>query len=315
VANCLTVAWIDGRYQVFASGKSVETWTAASHTRQAGQELLESVQARRDEPTVRSLAMAFSKALLGDRWASLDKSTGVSIAVDAGASALPFGLLTDSTGKYLALQTELSLAIRRPAKAEIPTISRIALAGLQSAMHFRTKRFSNLPEVNGELEDIHGSFPLARMWNRQQGLEDFVRGELAWAQSFHFAGHAVLSGDTNVILLGDGRLLTPGTASTLDWSGISLVTLSACGTASDGMLGYFNPASLVRSFLDRNAESVLATNWAVDSSSNREWMRVFYRVLAQGESIHRAQLSAKKALFANPIHSHPSHWAGYLIYT
>jgi CHAT domain-containing protein len=123
------------------------------------------------------------------------------------------------------------------------------------------------------------------------------------------------------LLLGDGTRLTLDELSALDFSGLDIVTLSACQTAvgggtSDDGREIDGLSALVQ---QRGARHVVATLWQVEDASTSELMRALYSRLASGvedtgAALHEAQL-AVRTLTVNGAHpySHPYYWAGFVV--
>jgi len=162
----------------------------------------------------------------------------------------------------------------------------------------------------------------------------------------HIASHFKASGgsDKDVgLLLGDGSFLSLQDlfAGGQSYSGISLLTLSACETgvslanlssqakAFDGLAGLF---------AKKGVSQVLATQWKISDSSTADFMKVFY-IYKESEGLtSSAALEKAKSLFSrkNPQelqilstkypdifttaftsriskYSHPFYWAGFVL--
>ncbi len=136
----------------------------------------------------------------------------------------------------------------------------------------------------------------------------------------HFSlrpGNAVRS----FLLLGDGARLTLDTIGTLDFSGLELMTLSACETAMGGAMTddgreVEGLSALVQR---RGAKRVIASLWQVEDVSTARLMREMYGSLSSAsgdaaEALRRAQQSLRdvKRKGARP-YEHPYYWAGFVI--
>jgi CHAT domain-containing protein len=162
----------------------------------------------------------------------------------------------------------------------------------------------------------------------------------------HIASHFKASGGTDKdvgLLLGDGSFLSLQDlfAGGQSYSGVSLLTLSACETGVslanlssqaktfDGLAGLF---------AKKGVSQVLATLWKISDSSTADFMKVFYiykeseglnsiaalektKTLFSGKNTQEIQvLSAKypdifTAAFNSKIskYSHPFYWAGFVL--
>ncbi|CAM6110704.1 unnamed protein product [Calypogeia fissa] len=78
-----------------------------------------------------------------------------------------------------------------------------------------------------------------------------------------------------------------------------LVVLSACQTASGGILGE-GVAGLRRALLQAGVPSTVLSLWPMSDTSTRELMKDFYRLLVEGWSVAHALQSAMTAMNAAP---------------
>ncbi len=109
--------------------------------------------------------------------------------------------------------------------------------------------------------------------------------------------------------------------STYDFSGLELVTLSACQTAMGGGRGddgreVDGLSSIVQ---HRGAHQVVASLWRVEDASTAQLMRAMYGALASSPSdvataLKQAEQSVR-AFERNGSHpyEHPYYWAGFVV--
>jgi CHAT domain-containing protein len=121
--------------------------------------------------------------------------------------------------------------------------------------------------------------------------------ELAPRQGvIHFAGHGVGGepGGSSALLLGPQELLFANEIQRLDLTGVGLVYLSACSTASGALRPGEGPNSVARAFLSSGASAVVATLWPVDDEVAAALASRFYRFIRSGDApavaLRRAQL-------------------------
>lgn len=157
----------------------------------------------------------------------------------------------------------------------------------------------------------------------------------------HIASHFVFrpgTEDDSFLLLGVGRL-TLTDVKRMQFSGLDLLTLSACETAVSG--GLNRNGSEVESFAAlaqaRGADAVLATLWSVDDISTAAFMQRFYRTrrssnVTKVEALRATQLamirreitpkSARTVLVRGHVedsksadndYSHPFYWAPFTL--
>jgi CHAT domain-containing protein len=140
---------------------------------------------------------------------------------------------------------------------------------------------------------------------------DFTRGALSAslasrAPVVHVASHFRLdpaSHDRTELLLGDGSLLSLSAierAGDLDFTGVDLLTLSACDTASGTLRGNGREVESFGEVVQRaGASAVLASLWPVSDGATAELMGEFYRLrylegMDKARALQGAQLSVMR---------------------
>ncbi len=226
-------------------------------------------------------------------------------ALDRVTRYIPMGVLYDGQ-QYLTqrypISTILSIETTNTSKSTIgnPTSTNVLALGLSKAV----SEFRALPSVNPELASIvqkSGIYPGQILLDR-----DFTRSNLSNnlknRNILHIATHGKFDPTQpkgSYLVLGNGDKLPIADISTLDYSQLDLVVLSACQTA----LG--NPdqdgteiPGISSHFLNNGAASVMASLWSVDDSSTALMMQSFYRNLSQtkpkNEALRQAQLDLLK---------------------
>jgi CHAT domain-containing protein len=122
------------------------------------------------------------------------------------------------------------------------------------------------------------------------------------------------------LVLGDGARLTLESISGLDFSGISLITLSACQTGLGAAVGDDGREidGLSAIVQRRGARQVIASLWEVEDRGTALMMRSLYRQLAASDgdaalALQRAQLSLRAANAGGRTpYRHPYYWAGFV---
>jgi CHAT domain-containing protein len=272
-------------------------------------------------------------------------------ALDRVTRYIPMGVLYDGQ-KYLTqrypISTILSIETTNTSKSTIGNLNttNVLALGLSKAVG----DFRALPSVNPELASIvqkSGIYPGQILLDR-----DFTRSNLSNnlknRNILHIATHGKFDPTQpkgSFLVLGNGDKLPIADISTLDYSKLDLVVLSACQTA----LG--NPdqdgteiPGISSHFLNNGAASVMASLWSVDDSSTALMMQSFYRNLSQNnpknEALRQAQLDllkldtaeATKSAIASlprltfdppivplpkttraPGYSHPYYWAPFIL--
>jgi CHAT domain-containing protein/tetratricopeptide (TPR) repeat protein len=224
-------------------------------------------------------------------------------ALDRVTRYIPMGVLYDGQ-QYLTqrypISTILSIETTNTNKSTIgnPNSTNVLALGLSKAV----SDFRALPSVNPELASIvqkSGIYPGQILLDR-----DFTRSNLSNnlknRNILHIATHGKFDPTQpkgSFLVLGNGDKLPIADISTLDYSQLDLVVLSACQTA----LG--NPdqdgteiPGISSHFLNNGAASVMASLWSVDDSSTALMMQSFYRNLSQNKPKNEALRQAQSDL-------------------
>jgi CHAT domain-containing protein len=122
------------------------------------------------------------------------------------------------------------------------------------------------------------------------------------------------------LVLGDGSRLTLDRIGALDFSGIGLVTLSACQTGMGGAItdDGREVEGLSAIVQRRGAREVLSSLWRVEDASTALLMHNFYESLSSRprdaagalQSAQRSLLAARRGEYRNPYY-----WAGFVLST
>jgi len=123
------------------------------------------------------------------------------------------------------------------------------------------------------------------------------------------------------LVLGDGSRLMLDTLATYDFSGLELVTLSACQTAMGGARTDDGREieGLSAIVQQRGARQVVASLWRVEDSSTAQLMRAMYQELAArptdvATALQQAQKSVRTLVRnGKQPYAHPYYWAGFVV--
>jgi CHAT domain-containing protein/tetratricopeptide (TPR) repeat protein len=123
------------------------------------------------------------------------------------------------------------------------------------------------------------------------------------------------------LVLGDGSRLMLDTLASLDFTGLNLVTLSACQTAMGG--GETDDGREIEGLSaivqQRGARQVIASLWRVEDESTAQLMHGMYLSLAaHGADVAGALQQAQQRLRAQVVggrhpYQHPYYWAGFVV--
>jgi CHAT domain-containing protein len=222
---------------------------------------------------------------------------------------LPFHALMDPTGTPLVERVELAYA---PSSAVLASCydrpSEVEGTGSQLLVGVADPA---IPQVAGEIEALRSMFGAAVVLAGDAATEQAFRRKAPEADVIHLASHAVFRQDNpffSAIKLADGWL------SLYDLYSMrlraSLVTLSACETGVNNVLGGDELVGLARGLFQAGAASVVVSLWAVNDASTALLMQRFYGYLEAGlgpaAAMRRAQIDLRRE------YPHPYHWAPFL---
>ncbi|HXZ87995.1 MAG TPA: CHAT domain-containing protein [Candidatus Binataceae bacterium] len=269
-------------------------------------------------PTTRQILSELYQIIVAPLEKHLDRERASTIAwsLDGDLRYVPIAALYD--GKHYMAERYATVVLARIDPAQLrerPDITRWRAAGLGTSNEYQPLpdlKLEALTNVPAELCSIikARSYPKAC---REPGT-GMLPGTIALNQAFnreaiakdlgghspvvHIASHYVFGPDDrrSFLLLGDGSILSLRTlrlSPDLHMSGVQLLTLSACQTASskESLTGS-EVDSLAETVQARGAEAVLASLWPVDDESTRLLMTSFYGGLMAG----KGQISKASAL-------------------
>lgn len=293
--------------------------------------------------TARSLYRMVAEPL--DELARREKITHLALWLDGPMRYIPFGALLAGDG-YLANRYAIEILPQQNATGErtkdaeapvvrglgvtravagFPALPAMAdelcyvvrgpIAGLESS----SAPCSLPPDTRGALQGrgfANAEFTAAR-------LESLLRPPHAFTV-LHLGTHFSLRpGNINrsFIVLGDGTRLTLDALSALDFSGLDLVTLSACqtgigGGSSDDGREVDGLSALVQ---QRGAKRVIASLWQVEDVSTAELMHALYeRLEAPTADVATALEEAQRVVRERTVEGHrpyanPYYWAGFVV--
>jgi CHAT domain-containing protein/tetratricopeptide (TPR) repeat protein len=109
----------------------------------------------------------------------------------------------------------------------------------------------------------------------------------------------------------DGNLTVQDILSSVDFTGVNLVVLSACQSAVGARSGGDEVVGLTRALLYAGTPGVISTLWNIDDAASAELMEEFYRGLAGGTSVAGALRQAQLAVKVR--HPDPAYWAAFTL--
>ena len=240
----------------------------------------------------------------------------LTILADGELSKVPFGLLGPDYSALLGDRHVLTMRGSLGQNDAWRPLSRSSQALIVAASRPEPLGGITLPpllDADAEGHEVLAIFPKSLLLENNEALIKNVRLGAPKAEIFHFAGHGFSDGGHGALVFG-GAVVSAHEISEMDWRRCRVAVLSACLTAEGETHGLNDPNSLVRAFLVSGANSVVAAEWSVDSSSTRRLMEAFYNALAQGADVGSALATAQRAVRSIPGFGHPYYWGAFEVF-
>lgn len=274
--------------------------------RQHVEQLLASLRNPQEDP--RPAAQALYSLLLAPFEETLERThtTSLLFSLDSALRYVPMASLHN--GKHWLVErfdlTVFTEAARHTLRAMAPARPHIAAMGVTRAM----AGFPALPSVGKELHGIvqqaqnKGGIPGTVDLDTQFTQAHFTRRLQQGVPIVHVASHFYfnpMAQQASFLLLGDGNKLSMAdmfTVSPLPFTGVTLLTLSACDTATGKKMGDGREVESFGALAQKHgAQSVIAALWPVVDDSTASLMQYFYETYAQegvtkAQALQRAQL-------------------------
>lgn len=299
-----------------------------------------------DQPA-RALYEALARPL--DEAAHREKVTHLLLWLDGPLRYVPFGALKSSDG-FLAERYSIE-TLARLIPPSTPSVVAAASSAAPSVRGLGVTQavagYDALPAMADELcYVVHG--PIAGLLTTSVACPKVSTGEGALAGEgfadaeftadrfksllqpphaysvLHVGTHFSLrpgNAMRSFLVLGDGSRLMLDTLSTYDFTGLELVTLSACQTAMGGARSGDGREieGLSAIVQQRGAKQVVASLWRVEDSSTAQLMRAMYQELAShpadvATALQQAQKSVRSLVRnGRQPYEHPYYWAGFVV--
>ncbi len=267
----------------------------------------------------KSLFLAGNKSLTAKLWKPLSKQTRrYLIAPDGWLNYLNFEMLVaptansleptaflihDYTFHYTWSATVSQYVAQTKAKASNQFL------GIAPVTFTDSSKLGALKNSLKELNAIHGIIggkDLTKGKANFENLQEFL--EKDW-RIIHWVTHAQANGQEPFIALHDRKILLSQLYQ-LDFSNTELVTLSACeSNLGEWQVGE-GVASIARACIYAGAQSIVASQWAVNDEISAKLMTHFYNNLKEGLPKDESLRQAKLALLKSGVP--PAHWAAFV---
>jgi CHAT domain-containing protein/tetratricopeptide (TPR) repeat protein len=279
-----------------------------------------------DIPHLRDQGRTLYNLLLGPFSDYLEPDRVLIIEADGQLAKLPFQALVLPEGSYLGLQRALAFSpglfymLRLRPDATIRSDEHVLIVG-EPALARSDADFIPLPDANREAREVASLFRNSTLISGKAATGPNIIEHLSSASVFHFAGHAISGPEGTGLKVAPANelepastLLTPDQIEAHRLSRTRLVVLSACSTAQPGDDGLADAGNISLAFLRGGVPHVVATRWAVDSSTVSELTRSFYSELLRGQSPGSALLRAATELNHQANRVHPYFWASFSVF-
>jgi CHAT domain-containing protein len=176
-----------------------------------------------------------------------------------------------------------------------------------------------LPEALEEAGTVSRLLHSTQLLLGRQATTANLAQTLGAATIFHFAGHAVQTGNGTELLLAasspgelrpwvDGVFLRQHPPHACQ-----LAVLSACSTGTREASWNHPLQDIVETLGDMGVPEVVATRWQIDSEAAVPFMDSFYQSLATGKSVAVALTSARGVQFSRSLYRNPYYWGAYYV--
>jgi CHAT domain-containing protein len=255
--------------------------------------------------------------LLAPMERTLDPKRTLFIEADEFLGLIPWAALVMKNGTYFGeshtlINTPGIFFVRASHKRQ--AVGNVLLAE-PGAVVFEGVPYPPLHHATREVEGLVQMYPGSTVLNGADVTPGVLVRELPKASIFQFAGHAVDREYGGELLVHDGfgagATLSASALSNMTLTRTKLIVLSGCSTALSEVNSSMSPHGLVSAFLTAGAESVVASNWDVDSSSTADLMVNFHENFRAGNSASVALTFAQHAEFSNLNTAHPYFWAAF----
>jgi hypothetical protein len=229
---------------------------------------------------ISSLGAELYQLLLAPFAESLPPSGTLIIDADGELAAVPWDVLEEKRGHPLVERFAISQMI---GILDLPTAKETQV-GLESALIFGPPvlsgdlaRYYPFPyRAAEEADTLHHLLPNSRFFQKEEANFQTLKAHTPGATLFHFAGHAISTGEFSALLLSQARGSLPesqyATAeqiTELDLRQMKTVVLASCSSGAGEQRGTVNLDSLTRVFLEAGAQRVIAAGWNVSRPSPR----------------------------------------------
>jgi len=242
---------------------------------------------------------------------------------DGAVGRVPMEALRARDGRYLVDQIPIimspGLYYRRVAhqKNGISPSAKALVVAVSVPSGPRSYGMLPLEDAEREAEIIARGFGSAHFVHGKEATLDALGSLMRDVEVFHFAGHAMSSGDGVGLVLADTdlgnqpKLLNAAFLTPERIRAMELAVLSACATDPSSSEAHGAADELGMAFVQGGVPQVVGSRWNVDSASAAVLMQSFYRSLFSGKSVAESLRSGQVAVRSRAEWTHPYFWASF----
>jgi CHAT domain-containing protein len=242
---------------------------------------------------------------------------------DESLARVPMEALIDRSGNYLldfgpfVLSPGLYFRSAAHGDAKISPQAEALVIVVSAPRAPRAYGLLPLPDAEREAEMVARSFTSGRLLRGSAATLDAIKTLLPSVSIFHFAGHAISSGDAAGLVVADTdfdrtpQLLDAAFLEGQRLDKMQVAVLSACATESAGIETYVAADDLGMAFLRSGVPHVVGSRWNVDSAGSAFLMQQFYASLFSGKSVSESIRRAQSEVRLRPEWAHPYFWASF----
>jgi CHAT domain-containing protein/tetratricopeptide (TPR) repeat protein len=317
------------RVLTYRADKQGVVWNQKPWSRQdvldAAQTLDRAVSSPYTSPeTAAKLGARLADALLPPIPASLSTDSTLLLEPDPMLQNLPWPVLPTAAGP-LGLQfplDEMRSILAVTARSNGPgyhPVETMCKRPLVVGASMATGNEPPLPEALEEASSVSHRLRSTELLLGRQATTANLAQMLGSATIFHFAGHAIQTGNGTELLLAasspgevrpwvDGAFLRQHPPRDCQ-----LAVLSACSTGTREASWNHPLQDIVETLGDLGVPEVVATRWQIDSEAAVPFMDSFYQTLATGKSVAMALTSARRVQFSESLYKNPYYWGAYYV--
>lgn len=170
---------------------------------------------------------------------------------------------------------------------------------------------NDLPWARKEIDAVAGRFRHVRLASTAKEARESLQDEFDVVHVVSHAVHRTQNPMLSSVLFPDGHI--PAFEIAQSKLRTRLATLSACDTGALSLANRQEPDGLVRAFVGRGAQAVVASQWPLDDEAAYRQFDAFFDSVIDGNDIKSSLLLAR--CICRDWKVHPYYWAGLGLYT